>query len=81
MLGERTVQGVILSGRQPIRVLYLWDSPGKNTSELPCPPPGDLPDSRLEPMYRAPPKKMYVQVLMNVTLLENKVFAYTIRLI
>ena len=27
----------------------VWDSPGKNWSGLPCPPPGDLPDPEIEP--------------------------------
>ena len=26
-----------------------WDFPGKNSSGLPCPPPGDLPNSGIEP--------------------------------
>ena len=29
---------------QPKRLLCPWDSPGKNWSGLPFPPPGDLPD-------------------------------------
>ena len=36
---------------KPTRLLRPWDSPGKNTGlGLPCPPPGDLPDPRIEPM-------------------------------
>ena len=31
------------------RLVYSWDSPGKNWSGLPCPPPGDLPDPGIEP--------------------------------
>ena len=32
------------------RFLCPWDSPGKNTGvELPCPPPGDLPDTGIKP--------------------------------
>ena len=36
-------------GLEPTRLLYPWDSPGKNWSGLPCPPPGDLPDPGIEP--------------------------------
>ena len=35
-----------------------WDSPGKNTECLPCPPPGDLPDPSIEPMYLTSPALM-----------------------
>ena len=27
----------------------LWNSPGKNTGVMPCPPPGDLPNTGTEP--------------------------------
>ena len=27
-----------------------WNSPGKNTGGLPCPPPGDLPDPGIKPV-------------------------------
>ena len=36
-------------GLWPTRLLCPWDSPGRNTSGLPCPPPGNLPDPRIEP--------------------------------
>ena len=36
-------------GLWPTRLLCPWDSPGKNTGELPCPPPGDLPNPGMEP--------------------------------
>ena len=32
----------------PVRLLCPWDSPGKNTGGLPCPPPGDLPNPGIE---------------------------------
>ena len=32
------------------QLLCLWDSPGKILEWLPCPPPGDLPDTGIEPM-------------------------------
>ena len=36
------------------RFLCPWDFPGKEySSGLPCPPPGDLPDLRIEPMSPA----------------------------
>ena len=34
---------------RPTRPLCPWDSPGKNTSGLPCPPPGDLLDPGIKP--------------------------------
>ena len=38
-------------GLQPTRLLWPWDSPGKNTgSWLPFPPPGNLPDPGIEPI-------------------------------
>ena len=33
----------------PIKLLYPWNSPGKNCSVLPFPSPGDLPKPRIEP--------------------------------
>ena len=34
-----------LHGLQPARLLYPWDSPGKNTGMgFSCPPPGYLPN-------------------------------------
>ena len=33
----------------PARLLYPWDSPGKNTGVGSCPPPGDLPDLGIKP--------------------------------
>ena len=39
-------------GLWPARLLCHWDSPGKNTELLPCPPfPGDLPHPGIEPMF------------------------------
>ena len=35
-------------GLQPTKLLYPWNSPGKNTG-MECPPPGDLPKSGSEP--------------------------------
>ena len=46
-------------GLQSARLLRPWDSPGKSTGELPCPPPGDRPkpgikpDSLVEPALQA----------------------------
>ena len=37
-------------GLQPARLLRPWESPGKSTSGLPCPPPGRLPDPGLKPL-------------------------------
>ena len=34
---------------QPTRLLCPWDSPGKNTEVLLCPPPGDLPNPGIKP--------------------------------
>ena len=39
-------------GLYPARLLCPWDSPGKNTGVV-RPPPGDLPDLRIEPMSPA----------------------------
>ena len=36
-------------GLHPARLLCPWDFPGKNTSGLPCPPPGDLPHPGIRP--------------------------------
>ena len=36
-------------GLKPARLPCPWDPPGKNTSGLPCPPPGDLPYQGLNP--------------------------------
>ena len=33
----------------PTRLFCPWDSPGKSTDELPCPPPGDLPNPDIKP--------------------------------
>ena len=33
----------------PTRLFCPWDSPGKITGELLCPPPGDLPNPETEP--------------------------------
>ena len=39
-------------GLQPAKVLYPWDSPGKNTGVgCRCPSPGDLADPRIEPAF------------------------------
>ena len=43
-------------GLWPARLLCPWDSPGKNTGGLPYPPPGDLPNPRIEP--RSPALQM-----------------------
>ena len=40
-------------GLQPPRLLCPWNCPGKNTSGLPCPPPGDLPDPEIKSMSPA----------------------------
>ena len=37
------------------RLLCPWNSSGKNGSRLPCPPPGDLPDPGIEPMFLTSP--------------------------
>ena len=37
-------------GLEPARLLYPWNSPGKNIVVLPFPSPGDLPDPGIEPM-------------------------------
>ena len=43
-----------LCGLYPTRLLYLWDSSGKNTgSGLLCSPPVDLPDLGIEPVSPA----------------------------
>ena len=48
----RRVRVFVTYGFYPFRLLYPQDSPGKNTGvschALPL-PPGDLPDSRIEP--------------------------------
>ena len=43
---------VRLCGLQPARLLCPWDSPSKKYwSWLPCPPPGDLPDPKIKPVF------------------------------
>ena len=43
-------------GLQPTRPLCLWDFPGQEYwSELPCPPPDDLPNPGLEPISPVSP--------------------------
>ena len=42
-------------GLWPTRLLCPWDSPGKIWSRLPCPPPGELPDSGMETVSLASP--------------------------
>ena len=37
-------------GLWPTRLLWPWESPGKNWSRLPCPPPGGLLDPGIEPI-------------------------------
>ena len=39
-------------GLYTARLLFPWDSPGKNTGVV-CPPPGDLLDPGIEPMSPA----------------------------
>ena len=43
------------SGLWPTRLLCPWDSPGENTSGLPCPPPGDLPPAHSDSPILAQP--------------------------
>ena len=42
-------------GLWPTRLLYSWDSLGKNWSGLPCPPPGSFLDPGIEPTALMPP--------------------------
>ena len=42
------VQLFVTHGRQPVRLLCPWNSPGENTGVLPFPSPGVLPDPGIE---------------------------------
>ena len=42
-------------GLRPARLLYPWNSPGKNTAGVPCSPLGNLPNPRFKPMSSASP--------------------------
>ena len=49
------VQLLAIYGLQPARLLCPWDSPGKKSSGLPCPPPGDFPDQGMELKFLTSP--------------------------
>ena len=40
-----------LCGPLPERLLYPWSLKKEYWGGLPCPPPGDLPDTRIEPKF------------------------------
>ena len=48
-----------------ISLLCSWDFPGKNTGVgLPFPPPGDLPDTRIEPVLHLSPEFQAYSLLL-----------------
>ena len=49
-------------GLQPVRFLYPWDSPGKDTGVVAMPSPGHLPDPGIEPAILNPLKTFNQQV-------------------
>ena len=58
-------------GLQPTRLLCPWDSPGK--SELPFPPPGDLPNPGTEPLS---PQWPLAHTQLNSTLFLYRLFPW-----